>query len=74
MHITHLNCGAMRPFGGVGFDGRTPGVAPAELGCHCLLLQHEDRLMLIDTGAVSTDPAVDARRHSAFSWQSIVSG
>lgn len=66
MHITHLNCGAMQPFGGAGFDGLTPGVAPAELSCHCLLLQHNDRLMLVDTGAVSTDPAADARRHSAF--------
>lgn len=66
MHITHLNCGAMQPFGGAGFDGRTPGVAPAELSCHCLLLEHNDRLMLIDTGTVSTDPAADAWRHSAF--------
>lgn len=66
MLITHLNCGAMQPFGGAGFDGVTPGVAPAELSCHCLLLQREDRLMLIDTGAVSTDPVADKRRHSGF--------
>ena len=65
MLITHLNCGAMQPFGGAGFDGCTPGVAPAELSCHCLLLRRENRLMLIDTGAVSTDPVADARRHSA---------
>lgn len=66
MLITHLNCGAMQPYGGAGFDGRTPGVAPAELSCHCLLIQREKRLMLIDTGAVSTDPVADTRRHSAF--------
>ncbi len=66
MLITHLNCGAMTPFGGAGFDGRTPVVAPAELSCHCLLLQQADRLLLIDTGAVSTDPIADARRHSAL--------
>ena len=66
MLITHLNCGAMQPFGGAGFDGCTPGIGPAELSCHCLLLHYEGRLMLIDTGTVSSDPAADARRHSAL--------
>lgn len=55
MLITHLNCGAMRPFGGASFDGCTPGFVPAELSCHCLLLQRGDDLMLIDTGASRTE-------------------
>lgn len=56
----------MQPFGGAGFDGRTQGLAPAELSCRCLLLERDGALALVDTGAVSTDPERDARRHSPF--------
>lgn len=64
LRVHHLNCGAMQPYGGAGFDGRTPGLAPSELSCHCLLLERDSSLVLVDTGAVSRDPEADARRHS----------
>lgn len=62
--VHHLNLGAMQPYGGALFDGQTPGLAPAELACHCLLLETEAGLVLIDTGTTSQDPAAAARRHS----------
>ena len=66
MRIHHLNCGAMQPYGGALFDGQTPGLGPAELCCHCLLLQRDSGLVLVDTGAVSADAADAARRHPPF--------
>lgn len=62
--VHHLNLGAMQPYGGALFDGQTPGLAPAELACHCLLLETGAGLVLIDTGTTSKDPAEAARRHS----------
>jgi glyoxylase-like metal-dependent hydrolase (beta-lactamase superfamily II) len=62
--IHHLNCGTMQPYGGALFDGQTRGLGPATLACHCLLLETEAGLVLVDTGTVSRDPAADAARHS----------
>ena len=59
MQIHHLNCGAMQPYGGALMDGRSPIPAPASMACHCLLLETDDGLVLVDTGTVSTDPAFD---------------
>lgn len=69
MKIHHMNCGAMRPYGGALMDGRTPGVAPANMTCHCLLLEVDDGLVLVDTGTVSVDPGYD-RQHldRTFQW------
>ena len=64
MRIHHLNCGAMQPYGGALFDGKTPVLGPAELACHCLLLETEAGLVLVDTGTVSQDAEDAARRHS----------
>lgn len=62
--VHHLNCGAMQPYGGALFDGQTPGLAPATLACHCLLLETEAGLVLVDTGAAAANPAQAARAHS----------
>ena len=56
MQIHHLNCGAMQPYGGSLFDGQTPGLGPAELTCHCLLLETDAGPVLIDTGTTASDP------------------
>lgn len=61
MKIHHLNCGAMRPYGGALFDGRTRGPGPANLVCHCLLLETSVGLVLVDTG-IAADNATAARR------------
>lgn len=62
MRIHHLNCGAMQPYGGALFDGQSPVAGPAELSCHCLLLETPSGLTLVDTGTVSSDPGADAAR------------
>lgn len=56
----------MQPYGGSLFDGWTPGLGPAELSCHCLLLETSAGLVLVDTGTVSADAADAASRHSAL--------
>jgi glyoxylase-like metal-dependent hydrolase (beta-lactamase superfamily II) len=47
--VHHLNCGSMCPWGGRLMDGVSDG-ATAHLVCHCLLVESDDGLILIDTG------------------------
>lgn len=54
MRIHHLNCGCMCPLGGSWFDGRSAGVT-ARLVCHCLLIESEVGLILVDTGFGTAD-------------------
>ncbi|WP_426162805.1 MBL fold metallo-hydrolase [Sandarakinorhabdus sp. DWP1-3-1] len=49
MKIHHLNCGTCCPAGGRLFDGTTDG-ATGRLVCHCLLVETEAGLVLVDTG------------------------
>jgi glyoxylase-like metal-dependent hydrolase (beta-lactamase superfamily II) len=55
MRIHHLNCGTMRPWGGrlVNAAGSTFGAA--KLVCHCLLIETEQGLVLVDTGLGTAD-------------------
>jgi len=64
MQVHHLNCGAMQPLGGALFDGVTPGLGPATLACHCLLLEGSDGLVLVDTGVVGQDERQSRAAHS----------
>jgi glyoxylase-like metal-dependent hydrolase (beta-lactamase superfamily II) len=66
MDLHHLNCGAMQPYGGALFDGRTRGIGPANLTCHCLLLETSVGLVLVDTGTVGRDAVATADRLSPF--------
>lgn len=51
MRIHHLNCVSMCPPGGKLMDGRSrPAGGPAALTCHCLLVETNDGLVLVDTG------------------------
>ncbi|WP_158881793.1 MBL fold metallo-hydrolase [Amycolatopsis anabasis] len=50
MRIHHLNCGTMRPFGGRLIDGTGGPLHRAEMVCHCLLIEHDSGLVLVDTG------------------------
>lgn len=61
MRVHHLNCGTMRPPGGRLVDGVSGVLARAEMVCHCLLLETDTGLVLIDTG-IGTPGAEDARR------------
>jgi glyoxylase-like metal-dependent hydrolase (beta-lactamase superfamily II) len=50
MRVHHLNCGTMRPFGGKLVDGEPGLLRKGTLVCHCLLLETDDGLVLVDTG------------------------
>lgn len=49
MRVHHLSCGTDCPVGGALFDGRSKGVL-GHLVCHCLLLESDAGLVLVDTG------------------------
>jgi glyoxylase-like metal-dependent hydrolase (beta-lactamase superfamily II) len=49
MRIHHLNCGTDCPLGGALFDGRSKGPT-GHLVCHCLLIESDAGLVLVDTG------------------------
>lgn len=49
MRIHHLNCGTCCPAGGRLFDG-TSDAPLAHLVCHCLLIETNQGLVLVDTG------------------------
>ncbi|MBV8506773.1 MAG: MBL fold metallo-hydrolase [Alphaproteobacteria bacterium] len=65
MRIHHLSCGTMCPFGGRLWDGRTPVLGAAEIVCHCLLIETEIGVVLVDTGFGMRDVA-QPRRVSPF--------
>ena len=49
MQVHHINCGTFCPVGGALMDGRSRGLR-GRLVCHCLLLETNDGLILVDTG------------------------
>jgi len=65
MRIHHLNCGTCCPLGGRLFDGRSDG-ALGHLVCHCLLIETNDGLVLVDTGFGTRDIDHPKRRLSPF--------
>ena len=50
MRIHHLNCGSLCPRGGSLLGGAGGPLSPAPMCCHCLLIEGDDRLILVDTG------------------------
>jgi len=65
MRIHHLNCGTCCPVGGRLFDGTTDGPL-GHLVCHCLLIESDVGLVLVDTGFGIRDIAHPHRRLSEF--------
>lgn len=65
MKIHHLNCGTMCPQGGRLFDG-TSDARHAHLVCHCLLIESDAGLILVDTGLGTRDIANSHHRLSNF--------
>jgi glyoxylase-like metal-dependent hydrolase (beta-lactamase superfamily II) len=65
MKMHHLNCGTCCPVGGRLFDGYSHGIS-AHLVCHCLLLETNDGLVLIDTGYGTQDVTRPRERLSDF--------
>lgn len=50
MRIHHLSCGTMCPPGGHFIDGRSRRLSSSVLVCHCLLIETNEGLVLVDTG------------------------
>jgi glyoxylase-like metal-dependent hydrolase (beta-lactamase superfamily II) len=65
MRIHHLNCGCMCPFGGKLMDGVSSGFT-AHLVCHCLLVETDHGLVLVDTGFGVRDVKRPYERLSPF--------
>lgn len=65
MQIHHLNCGCMCPLGGALFDGFSRGLT-AHLVCHCLLIETNQGLVLVDTGFGKQDVQSPYKRLSPF--------
>lgn len=64
MRVHHLNCGTHCPLGGALFDGFSKGLL-ADIPTHCLLIETEQGLVLVDTGY----GLQDARRpHARLPW------
>lgn len=66
MRVHHLNCGTMCPLGGHFMDGVSPGIGPSKLVCHCLLIETEEGLVLVDTGFGTEDMRNPHHRLSEF--------
>jgi glyoxylase-like metal-dependent hydrolase (beta-lactamase superfamily II) len=67
MRVHHLNCVSTCPLGGKLMDGRTPSILQrGHLACHCLLVETDTSLVLIDTGLGLRDVAEPKRRLSWF--------
>lgn len=65
MRIHHLNCGTCCPVGGRLFDGKSDGPL-GHLVCHCLLIETDNGLVLVDTGFGTKDIDHPQRRLSPF--------
>lgn len=65
MKVHHLNCGTLCPAGGRLFDG-TSDSPFAHLACHCLLIETEAGLLLVDSGLGTRDVDHPDRRLSEF--------
>jgi glyoxylase-like metal-dependent hydrolase (beta-lactamase superfamily II) len=59
MKVRHLNCATMRPFGERLVNGRGRLFASARMVCHCLLIETNDGLVLVDSG-IGLDDCADA--------------
>jgi glyoxylase-like metal-dependent hydrolase (beta-lactamase superfamily II) len=67
MRIHHLNCISTCPLGGRLMDGRSAHIFErGELACHCLLVEGDNGLVLVDTGLGLRDVAHPRARLSAF--------
>lgn len=67
MRIHHLNCISTCPLGGRLMDGRSRSILErGHLSCHCLLIETDNQLILIDTGLGLRDVADPQGRLSRF--------
>lgn len=65
LRIHHLSCGTMCPLGGRYMDGFSHGFS-SHLVCHCLAIETEQGLVLVDTGFGTQDVQRPHERLSGF--------
>jgi glyoxylase-like metal-dependent hydrolase (beta-lactamase superfamily II) len=70
VRIHHLNCGSLCPRGGRLFGAPGGPLAPAQMCCHCLLIEGSDGLVLVDSGLGVED--VNERRRLGFLFNVMV--
>ena len=67
MRVHHLNCVSSCPLGGRLMDGRTASILHrGELCCHCVLVETDQGLVLVDTGYGLRDVRNPKSRLSSF--------
>lgn len=66
MRIHHLNCVSTCPAGGRLMDGRSSIFTRGALACHCLLVETDRALVLVDTGLGTRDVDDPRGRLSTF--------
>lgn len=66
MRVHHLNCISTCPAGGLLMDGRSAAELRGRLTCHCLLVETDRDLVLIDTGFGTRDCLAPRTRLSKF--------
>lgn len=67
MRVHHLNCISTCPLGGKLMDGRTDSIVKrGHLACHCLAVETDEGLVLVDTGLGLKDVADPKGRLSKF--------
>jgi glyoxylase-like metal-dependent hydrolase (beta-lactamase superfamily II) len=62
MRVHHLSCGSLCPFGRRWVNGTGSLLERAELCCHCLLIESDAGLILVDTGLGTGDVLQPALR------------
>jgi glyoxylase-like metal-dependent hydrolase (beta-lactamase superfamily II) len=70
VRIHHLNCGSLCPRGGRLFGASGGLLSPAPMCCHCLLIEGDDRLILVDAGLGVED--VNEPRRLGFLFNAMV--
>jgi len=66
MRIHHLNCGTLCPNGARTVNGEGGWLEPARIVCHCLLIESDDGLVLVDTGFGVEDTRKPRQLGAAF--------
>jgi glyoxylase-like metal-dependent hydrolase (beta-lactamase superfamily II) len=62
MNAHHLNCGTLRPLGRRFIEGVGGFLEPATMVCHCLLIESDQGLVLVDSGIGTVDLERPGRR------------
>lgn len=68
MKVHHLNCASMNPVGKRLINGSGGWFEPADIVTHCLLLETDHGLVLVDSGLSRKDVENPGRLGKAFTW------